>query len=66
MNVYDLKETNKKQDFFINIILFKFLLPVSVYNKLPVRVSYKRTFVSLAVDAKYLSSFEIANARIKP
>jgi hypothetical protein len=43
-----------------------FFLPVSVYNKQPVLVSYKRTLVSLAVDAKYLSSFEIAKARIRP
>ena len=60
MNVYVLKNN------FFFIILKAFHLPVRVYNKQPVRVSYKRTFVSLAVDAKYRSLFEIANARIIP
>ncbi len=64
MNVYDLRNNQKSS--FVFIISFEILLPVSVYNKPPVLVSYKRTFVSLAVDAKYLSSFEIANARIRP
>ncbi len=37
-----------------------------MYNKPPVRVSYNRTLVSLAVDAKYRSLLEIANARMRP
>lgn len=41
-------------------------VPFSRYNKQPVRVSYKRTSVSLAVEAKYRSLSEIAKARIRP
>jgi hypothetical protein len=59
-------KTIQNSVFFFIIISFEFLLPVSVYNKPPVLVSYKRIFVPLAADAKYLSSFEIANARIRP
>jgi hypothetical protein len=51
---------------FFLIIEIVFFLPVSVYNKPPVLVSYNRTFVSLAVDAKYRSLLEIANARMRP
>jgi hypothetical protein len=64
MNVYALKNNQKLFVFCIKSIAY--LLPVNVYNKLPVLVSYKRTFVSFAADAKYRSSFEIANARIRP
>lgn len=61
MHVYDLIQNTTKVP-----SISKQKLPVNVYNNPPVRVSYNRTFVSLAVEAKYRSLFDIASARMRP